>query len=75
MSKANQDRLLFLSFCIEQYKKAKDMTGEEVMRLFIRYGVLDYLAKSYEVLHTQGSTWLLAEIDEFIGNRQKEAIQ
>ncbi len=75
MSKANQDRLLFLSFCIEQYKEAKGMTGEEAMRTLYKYGVLDYLNNAYEVLHTQGRQWILAEIDEFIESQKKEERQ
>jgi hypothetical protein len=75
MSKANQDRLLFLSFCIEQYKQAKGITGEKAMSILNHYGVLDYLNDCYEPLHTQGSRWLLAEMDEFIENRKKEGLK
>lgn len=72
MSKENQDIALFISFCIEQYKMAKGLTGEEAMRILSRYGVLDYLNEFYDVLHTQGGQWLLADMDEFIANRKKK---
>lgn len=72
MSKENQDIALFISFCIEQYKTAKGLTGEEAMRILSHYGVLDYLNEFYDVLHTQGGQWLLADMDEFIANRKKE---
>lgn len=72
MSKENQDIALFISFCIEQYKMAKGLTGEESMRILSHYGVLDYLNEFYDVLHTQGGQWLLADMDEFIANRKKE---
>ncbi len=72
MGKTDQDKLLFLSFCIEQYKNAKGMTGEETMRTLSSYGVLDYLNDNFEVLHTQGAQWLLADIDEFIEIRKKK---
>lgn len=71
MSKENQDIALFISFCIEQYKMAKGLTGEEAMRILSRYGVLDYLNEFYDVLHTQGGQWLLADMDEFIANRKR----
>lgn len=72
MSKENQDIALFISFCIEQYKTAKGLTGEEAMRILSHYGVLDYLNEFYDVLHTQGGQWLLADMDGFIANRKKE---
>lgn len=72
MSKENQDIALFISFCIEQYKTAKGLTGEKAMRILSHYGVLDYLNEFYDVLHTQGGQWLLADMDEFIANRKKE---
>ena len=75
MSKENQDIALFISFCIEQYKAAKGVTGEEAMRLLSHYGVLEYLNDCYDVLHTQGRQWIIADIDEFINIRKKEEQQ
>lgn len=72
MSKENQDIALFISFCIEQYKTAKGMTGEQVLDLFAQYGVTDYLCKCFEPLHTQGRQWLMEEIDEFIEVRKNK---
>lgn len=63
---------MFISFCIEQYKTAKGMNGEAAMLTLSRYGVLEYLQECYEVLHTQGRQWLLADIDEFINNRKQQ---
>ncbi len=62
----------FISFCIEQYKVTKGLTGENTVILFNKYHVMEYLYDCYEVLHTQGHRWLLEEIDEFIDLRQKE---
>lgn len=75
MSKVDQEIALFIVFCIEQYKTAKGITGEEAMSILSRYGVLGYLTEFYDVLHTQGRQWLLVEIDEFINNRKKEERQ
>ena len=47
-----QDISYFVSFCIEQYKNSKHLTGDEAMRQLDSYGVLDYLADNYETLHT-----------------------
>ena len=72
MSKKEKDIAFFVAFCIEEYRAAKELTGEEVMELFAKYGVTDYLSKCFEPLHTQGRQWLIAEIDEFINIRKKE---
>lgn len=72
MDKENQDKAYFISFCIEQYKNAKGLAGAEAMQVFSRYGVLEYLQEFFDVLHTQSSQWILADIDEFIDVRRKE---
>lgn len=61
----------FLSFCIEQYKQKHHMTGEQSMSELDKYGVLDYLERHYEVLHTQSAQWIIEDIEEFIKNRKK----
>lgn len=69
------DIAYFISFCIEQYKNAKGVTGEQAMSVFANYGVLDYLEEHFEVLHTQSHQWILEDIDEFIRLRKKEEIK
>ena len=66
------DIAYFVSFCIEQYKNAKGITGEEAMNTLDRYGVLEYLEENFEILHTQSYQWILEDIDEFINIRRKE---
>ena len=39
-----------------------------------QYGVLEYLANNYEILHTQSHHWILEDIDEFIHIRQQQAL-
>lgn len=70
MNKRNLDIAYFLSFCIEQYKKEKDVSGAEAVQTLKQYGVLEYLAEHFDVLHTQSKQWLLADIDEFIHIRK-----
>lgn len=70
MNKKDKDIALFVAFCIEEYGAAKGMSGEQVLDLFSRYGVTDYLSKCFEPLHTQSRQWLIDEIDEFIGIRK-----
>ncbi|MBR5983219.1 MAG: DUF3791 domain-containing protein [Bacteroidales bacterium] len=74
MNNRKLDIAYFLSFCIEQYKDAKKMSGYEVANTFNKYGVLKYLEEQFEPLHTQSRQWLIEDIDEFI-NIRKEAIK
>ena len=74
MEKKQRDISYFVSFCVEHYKHAKQLTGGEAVALLDRYGVLDYLAENYEILHTQSHQWILEDIDEFIHIRQKQAL-
>ena len=40
------------------------------IKLFDQNGVTDYLASHFDILHTQGSQWLMQEIDDYIKNKQ-----
>lgn len=62
---------MFLSFCIEQYAKAKSVATEDVADLFEKYGISEHFCEFYDVLHTQGGQWLVEEIDEMINRRRK----
>ena len=70
MDKTKLDIAYFLSFCIDQYKEAKGLSGSEAMALLYEYGVLEYLAEHWEILHTQGRQWIIEDIDEFIRVRK-----
>lgn len=74
MDKKRQDIAYFVSFCIEQYKNEKQITGAEAMRQLDEYKVLDYLAEHYEVLHTQSRQWILEDIEEFIKFRKQKNV-
>lgn len=66
-----EERARFVSFCIEQYAKAKNMATENVVSLFEQYGITEYFCEFYDVLHTQGHNWMIEEIDEMINDRKK----
>lgn len=72
MDRKHQDIAYFISFCIEQYKNAKGLTGEQAMRTLDEYGVLEYLEEHFDILHTQSHQWIMEDIDEFIDIRKKE---
>ena len=66
----SEEKLLFVSFCIEEYKALHGMTGEEVVKLFEKYGVTDFLMDGFDVLHTLGRNMILDDIDKFIEARR-----
>ena len=61
----------FIIFCMEIYKNKEKITGSEVYSLFEKYKVFDYLSDGYDMLHTQGSEWLINDIDEYLEVRKK----
>ena len=72
MDKKKHDITYFLSFCIEQYKHKKCISGREALEEFDKYGVLEYLKEHYDALHTQNHHWILEEIEDFIELRKTE---
>lgn len=72
MGKKQQDIAYFLSFCTEQYKNENHLSGKDAIDVLGKYGVLNYLAEHYEMLHTQSRQWLMEDIEEYISLRRKE---
>ena len=62
--------LPFIILCIEEYKNAKKLNGKEVIALFNKYSVCEYIKNFYEVLHTTGSKYIVNDIDLYISSRQ-----
>ncbi|MBR2388369.1 MAG: DUF3791 domain-containing protein [Clostridia bacterium] len=62
--------LPFLVLCVEEYKNHKGMSGKEVMELFNKYSVCEYIKAFYEVLHTTGTKYIVNDIDLYIKSRQ-----
>ena len=60
----------FKVFCLERYKSQHRMKGDEAMQLFKQYGVFDYITSFYDVLHSFGDKYIVADIHEFILSRQ-----
>ncbi|MDR3048355.1 MAG: DUF3791 domain-containing protein [Elusimicrobiota bacterium] len=56
----------FVVYCIEEYKAAKKMSGKEVMELFKKHNVIDYIRNNYEALHTMGGLAITEDLQMFI---------
>lgn len=62
--------LSFIVFCVEEYKVDKRMTGKEVLDLFNKYAVCEYIKTYYDVLHTTGTKYIINDIDLYIKSRK-----
>jgi len=61
--------MTFAVFCLENYKTHQNLTGREVLFLFERYGVFDYILEFYDVLHTTGYRYINNDIDIYLNSR------
>ena len=59
----------FQLFCLENYKAISNKTGIEALNDFKQTNVFDYLESGYDVLHTQGKEYILADIKEYLDYR------
>jgi len=59
----------FQIFCLESYRQQKMLSGLDAFNEFSQFNVFDYLSDGYEVLHTQGRDYLIADIYDFISQR------
>ena len=67
-----RDIAYFVSWCIEEYKSVVGLGGAATMELLDKYGILQYLADNFDVLHTQSRQWLMEEIAEMLETRKNQ---
>jgi len=61
----------FIAYCLEEYKTAKGMTGKEVISLFKKYNIIDYIVSCYGALHTMGGLAITEDIHSLIENMEQ----
>lgn len=61
----------FYTYCLEKYALTKGLTGLQTLALLKRYGADDYLIDHYDLLHTQGTGYVIDEIDRYIQRRKR----
>jgi len=59
----------FVTFCIEQYKNYKNISGKEAMQTLSDAGVLEYLIEHYDALHLESRQWILKDIDDLVKSK------
>ena len=61
----------FIAYCLEEYKSAYSMTGKEVITLFKKYNIIDYVVKCYGALHTMGGLAIAEDIHSLIDDMKQ----
>lgn len=65
------DELLFLVFCMEAYVRKNSISRIQTYALFKESGLVSFLKKHYEILHTQAEDYILEEIRLFLKKRKR----
>ena len=60
------DRIDFITYCIEEYKEHENLTGREVIDLFTHYDIIPYIKSAYNALHVMGGTAITNDIKSLI---------
>ncbi len=60
----------FQLFCLESYRTATGIPAKVAFHLFKNKSVFDYLETGYDLLHTQGKNYLIADIKDYIQRRK-----
>ena len=66
------DNAEFITYCLEEYKAAKGITGKETISLFKQYDIIDYIVSCYGALHTMGGLAISDDIDSLIDDMKKK---
>lgn len=62
----------FYTYTLEKYALSKGISGLQALALFKEYGADEFLLKHYDLLHTQGTGYVLDEVQRFINRRKKK---
>lgn len=62
--------LPFLIYCVEEYRLQKKLSGKDVMELFDKYAVCEYICEFYDLLHITGNNYIVNDIDGYIQSKQ-----
>jgi len=61
----------FFVYTLEKYAIGKRIGGLQALALFKEYAADEFLLKHYDLLHTQGTGYVLDEVQRFIDRRKK----
>ena len=59
----------FLIYVIEEYKYLEKIDSGDLIQLFLKYNIFDYIIRHYDTLHTLGGRAISDDINLFIEKR------
>jgi hypothetical protein len=62
----------FLVYCVEIFKTAHKLNGRQVIEVFNRYGILEYIVNCRAALHTTGPEYIVEDIAGLIEERKRQ---
>lgn len=62
----------FFTYMLEKYALSNGMGGLQALALFKEYDVDEFLLNNYDLLHTQGTGYVIDEINRFIQRRRRQ---
>ena len=65
----------FVVYCLEEYRNAKKLTGRQVIAVFNKYRIYDFIENSYEVLHTYSGDEIAWNISEYIKHKVSTSME
>ena len=60
----------FLASCVELYKDAKGMSGQEAYYYLRKTGAVDFITQCWDGLHMTGPMYIVDSIDEYIRSHE-----
>lgn len=61
----------FYVYTLEKYAISKGISGMQALALFKEYDADEFLLKHYDLLHTQGTGYVIDEVQRYINRRKK----
>ena len=61
----------FYVYTLEKYAISKRMSGLQALAIFKEYEADEFLLKHYDLLHTQGTGYVIDEVQRYIDRRKK----
>ena len=60
------DQVRFEVYCLEAYRECKSLTGPEIIDLFQKHGVFDFIEECGDTLHCLSKRDIVNDIDMYI---------
>ena len=71
LHKVSKSAFEFYTYTMEMFAIRKNIWGLQAFALFKEYDVDDFIIENYDLLHTQGTEYVLDEIERLIRRRKK----